>query len=780
MTENDFYSDENNDSPVQGGEEYQGKNLLKMKKSEAAKRMMDEWDASRKYIRNHIEQWKVNQARSQGFTGVRLVKVQNENTFYAPLGAVPSATGMNKALRLKRRVKSRIFADPPSPHVDPSTDADDDRDKAEFATKALMVMGGPGGLRISKRAGKAFMLAGDYGSGFLRFWVDEQGGGHRPKVVEVRPGATSMEDAYVDPMTGLEWTGELVEMYVSGDELTDDIEQADREWLPMIQGDLLTGKHLRFIPHTSDDIEDADGVQIGAMVPLSQLKRISPEIAKMKDEDLEKIIDKRPSHAKDLLPVGQKDQTDFKVKDESLVFVLTRIHKACAEYPFGAYLIAVGEDRLIVQEEWYDKINDKPLDLPIAQFKHWEDEDNPYGRGLMEYLGPGNEVRAQVLGTMLEYLDKFRNRKTFVPITSNLQAKQLQAPTATVLPISPGGQPFYEEIPDFPKIVEKMLDFQTADLDDESCLQESAQGLSPGSVTSGKQVQEIVAQVAVSLSEFRENTEEGLIRCWRIMLQLARAYYGVPQRIAWSGEDGQHKEKLWVGGDLGDSTDVRMARGSFTMMAPEAKAQLAAELAQGGLLAVQQAISIVVGNVGPMIGIQEEPHRQRARRQITMWEQGPPENWAPQPPQQDPQTGQQMPVPDPTLTKIFQPLPVDDEPQIAALRAFELGRAVSSVRFLKFPPEWQQGLLGEYMRARQAAGIVTIAEQQQAQQQASQQQQQQTQTVEQTKLQIAQVTSDAEIKKSQIAAQGGLQKAQAEASQVPGVTGERTMPRMAI
>ncbi|MFH1609709.1 MAG: hypothetical protein ABID40_03680, partial [Candidatus Bipolaricaulota bacterium] len=667
MTEQDFYSDENNTAPVTVEDEGTGKNLLTMGKEEAARLMMREWNLSRTFVRNHIEQWKVTQARTQGFTGVRLVKVQNESQFYAPLGATPSMTGMNKALRLKRRVKSRIFADPPFPHVEPSTDADDDRDKAEFATKALTVMSGPGQLRLSKRAGEAFMLAGDYGSGFLKFWVDEQGGGHRPKTMEVRPGATSLEDAEIDPETGLEYTGETVQMYVTKDgQLTDDVSQAAREWVPRIQCELLTGKHLRFIPHTAEDIEGADGVMIGAMVPLGTLKRMFPEVAKMKDDDLSKIVDRRPTHAKDLLPVGHKESFGTEIKDESLCFVLTRIHKHGPDYPYGAYLVALGEDMLVVQEEWYDKNNDQCLDIPIAQFRHYNDEDNPYGRGLMEYLGPGNEIRSMILGTMLEYLDRFRNRKTFVPITSNLQAKQLQAPTATVLPISPGGQPFYEEIPDFPAIVEKMMDFTTADLDDESSLQETAQGLAPGSVTSGKQVQEIVQQVAVSLAELRENTEEGLIRAWRIMLQLARAYYGTTQRLAWVGEDGQHKEKEWTGADLGDSTDIRMARGSFTMLAPDAKAQMAAQLAQGQLLPMQQAISIIVGNVGPMIGIQEEPHRQRVRRQITLWEQGPPEGWAPMPPQMTAQGPQ--PVPDPTIMQIFRPLPVDDEPQIAALR----------------------------------------------------------------------------------------------------------------
>jgi len=50
-------------------------------------------------------------------------------------------------------------------------------------------------------------------------------------------------------------------------------------------------------------------------------------------------------------------------------------------------------------------------------------------------------------------------------------------------------------------------------------------------------------------------------------------------------------------------------------------------------------------------------------------------------------------------------VPADDEPQVAMLRVYELGRALASTKFHKWPPAWQQGLAASYQAARQAAQI---------------------------------------------------------------------------
>lgn len=832
-----------------GEKEFKGQNLLELDEKKAARRMLRDWNRSHNRVKRFLEEWKVNQARSQGFTGVKLVKIQDESRFHVPLGAVPSVTSMNKAIRLKRRLRATLFADPPAPEVEPSSDSDEDRDSAEFSKRALHVLSGPSRTRYYTRSAQAWELGSDYGSGFIHFWVDEHLGGRVRSKVMVRgpipatetteevPAPKTVKDGLLDPRTNLPWQGETVERLVAedGQTLVDEPSEAGTKWLPGLDLELLTGKNVRFHPYTAMDIWDADGVSIGMMIPLGELRRMFPEkINALSDEQLGKLVRARPDKWKELKRVGDEAPGEGQIKDDTLVFRLIRYQRQSAQYPEGAVLVMAGDDLMLNRETWYDEFNDSPLWIPLTQMKQYDDEvseGNPYGKGVMFYMGPGNEIRASILGTMLEWLDKFRTRKTFVPITSTLQAKQLQSPTKTVLPMSPGGQPHFEQVPELPNIVKEMMAFVTADLDDESGLQETGQALSPTSVTSGRQLQTLLDQVRVGLSQLQHNAEQGILRGWGIMLQLARAFFEEQQQIGWMGEDGEYKRKKWNGSDLSDNTDVTMAKGSFTLMGPELKAEVAASYQAGGFISLQAATRAIQQNVAPLLALGEDRHRQRVRRQISSWEQGEPEGWIDQrtevlvahsqqleqqmqalaqqigpgaAPEQVQQVQAQMeqiaatpPPPDPVLAQIFRPLPVDEEPEVAMVRAYELGLSISSSVFSRWSDAWQQGIVTEYLRMRQAAGIVTIAEQAEAQQQAVSDQATLEAQQQQADLQEAQIKAGAEVEKVQITQQGSLQKElvkagaqpgsvfpetiapptlQGSEQTVPGVTGERSLP----
>ncbi|MGH2621510.1 MAG: hypothetical protein ACRDHG_13200, partial [Anaerolineales bacterium] len=186
-------------------------------------------------------------------------------------------------------------------------------------------------------------------------------------------------------------------------------------------------------------------------------------------------------------------------------------------------------------------------------------------------------------------------------------------------------------------------------------------------------------------------------------------------------EHGQFKVRRWTNADLGATTDVRILKGSFSQMSSLHKAEVVATYTQSQLLNPVDAQHMVANQVGAIIGLQDNPYRLRVRRQISLWEEGPPEGWAPQT-APDPMTGQ--PVPDPVLSQVWAPEPVDDQPDVAAVRMYELGRSLSGSKAEQKPPEWRAGLQQEYEKARIAAGTVTVAEQQQQAQAAQQQQEQ--------------------------------------------------------
>src|SRR5260370_20717156 len=122
----------------------------------------------------------------------------------------------------------------------------------------------------------------------------------------------------------------------------------------------------------------------------------------------------------------------------------------------------------------------------------------------MRLLGPGNEVRSAQIGALLEHLDRFNNRKVFYPITSALQPKAMQAATGTYIPVNPGGQPTFEDLPTFPDASFKMLDFITGEMDDESGLQQTAKALAARSVPSGIHPQRVIEPVHLPLAAVKQ------------------------------------------------------------------------------------------------------------------------------------------------------------------------------------------------------------------------------------------------------------------------------------
>lgn len=694
------------------------KSLLDMEDTEAAARMRKDWDDSYASVKGLIPQWKVNRLRAKGYAGVQLQKRQDEMRAYVPKGAVPSPVAMNKANRLRRRVRAMLFADPPLPECLPASGDDKDVDTAEFSTRVLTDLCSESNLSYPLLMGDAFDLGADHGSGFTRFFVDPQGGGWQPRTIMAHPKATVEQGAELDPQTqqpaGKE---ELIKKYVTKQgALTDDkmAPDLDIHWLPAMRYELLTGRQVRLIPATSRDIWEADGAMVGAMVPWVTLKSTFPELAKMDAEAIQELAADRPSSVKDLLPLAQQKALGLstEVTDETLIFTLTRYHRQSSTYPKGFYGCCVGKDTLLHRQAWYDEQHQSHLDIPITQLKQFTEDGNPYGYGMMDALGAGNEQLARMSAFEDEYLERFARRKTFLPTVSILSPDQLQMETRTVIPINAGGQPIEQEIPDFPQMVEKSKAATSLEMDDESGLQQAGQALNVPSVQSGDHAKIILDQIAVGLSDLRQNAERGLVRGWRILLQQVRFAYTVPQRLQYVGENGQYLEEEWSGADLGSTRDVQIARGSFTQLSRQAKADLVDRYVAAKYMTPEEAADVVASGVGGLLGLQDNPHRQRVRGQISRWRKGPPKDWTP-PQMVMGQNGQPQPGPDPIGAQIFNPLAVDDEPDVAKLRLYELGRACSGQRYQQMLPAWRVLLDTEYQRARRSAGVVTAQEQQQ-------------------------------------------------------------------
>ncbi len=253
-------------------------------RGKAAKRIVKDWDDSYRQMRSNFAQWKANKARHSGFTGVTCVKQKDDKVCRIPLNATNTFGGMNKAARLSRRITSQLFSDPPLPDVTPEGKSDEERDAAEFSTRALQIIGDPSDLDFAGTAREAFDRGGNYGSGFRHYWIDPKGNGHRPTQILAHPDAQTIEEALLPE-------GDRVLRYVMEDgKLTDEPKEAKRTWLPRLRLEILTGKHVRFHPQQVRDISEADGVTIGAMVPYGTVKALFPAIDDLSDDQKLKVV----------------------------------------------------------------------------------------------------------------------------------------------------------------------------------------------------------------------------------------------------------------------------------------------------------------------------------------------------------------------------------------------------------------------------------------------------------------------------------------------------------
>lgn len=753
------------------------------KESDVAKDIDERWNAQNKAMKGRFARWDLNERRMDGDTYSKLVQDTDQDTFrvYTPENAELAPPSLNKTRDLSNKMVANLLVDPPKFEAEPPSDTDEDIGAAEFSSRALENEAGESGLDLVGRIEEAEDLACIYGSTFQRFYVDPSRGGRRPKEIMASAAATTVDDALfvTAPPAGApdlpETPGDTPDAaqpepqqvaqpapyflrYVRPDgALTDDPSEADIEWTPKIVVEVLTGRNLRFLPETCTGIEDADGVLIAAYTTLGALKSRFPKTVGVMDEaGLKSLVSYRPHDTKKLLPKWAGDGQGSKrppghigPPDDAQVCTITGYLRGCPEYQKGAYVCMAGGKFLLERLPWETTLTvpkDKksrpiPMDLPVSQYRQFRDAkgQDPYGRGLVDLVGDGDPIVAFIIGSVIEYLHRVNNPHLFVPVGS-VHENYVGLPRGVPIPYnaSAGGKPEYEQFGSLPPEFMELKREINASQDSMSGLQQAAQGTSDPNSQSGIAKQIVVEQALVALGKPKRAMDKAGIRSCRIILQLMRQAYTTPQKMRIPGEDGSFKEEEWTAADLGSTLDVRILPGTSTMLPASAKQDLILRYAtpvdpnQPPILSMAEAKRLIRTGVRSIIGMQDSKALLRVKGQVKRWNDGPPDGWqmpeAPidpatgQPPI-DPMTGQPVPAPPDPANPFADQRPTDDEPENAQVRHTELSDLITSSAYRKWGDAWGQYALMEYTRAKQAAGVMTLAEQAVAQQQAAAQQQ---------------------------------------------------------
>lgn len=695
--------------------------LLTLKEEKAAKLLGRMWSAHEPHMKRRLAEWRVNTLRRAGIPGVARVKGAGDNDWDVWLA--PGVTGpdqiptINKAAEIARKFVAILLADPFKPQVIPAGTSEKEVISAQVATRVLEQVEGESGLSEEHTIRKAFNKASDYGSGFVHYYVDPKGGPRVPVQIEAHPTATHEDMALTDPMTGEDAAPPYIKKFVLEDgTLSDKPEGARMRDLPALRREVLTGRNVRFVPHTAEDLWDAEGVLIGTFVPVIKLRQRFPEVMEKleKNEDeFQKVLGYRPENSRSIAARGQElsvpDLERPETVDDAMIFVLTGYFRKSGDYPSGCVIITLGNCEVAHREDWSFIAEDgteEVLEIPVTQYAQFDEgDDEPYYHGIMTLIGAANEMRNAQAASIVDMIERMANRKTYLPLSSMLSEEDLENPNKRYIPIADGSQPYFEQPPQVPQDIWHWFNDIGTEMDRAPGLSETVQGLESPSVKSGRQALAIAQQAHAALSVVKGHLMRGYERSGRVKLQLMRAFFDAPQSFLFE-EDEAFKLEEWRGADLGGARDVRVAPGSGTMLTPAAKAQLAEHWFSLGLIPPDDMQRISSANIGPILGMQTDPHRIRIQRQLWQWMKGPPEDWAPQPPQpqQDPTTGQtiMVPAPDPVLAKIFEPVAADMMPAIAQKRIDEIARTMSSERYLAKPPQWRQALEQEFQRMSMA------------------------------------------------------------------------------
>jgi len=687
----------------------------------------------------------------------------------------------NKADDLCSRITSQVTTDPYMPDPKPENDSDESRHAAELAKKWLTSDGDESGTNDQEMHRDALDRSHTKSSAFAFYWVDETGDGWRPLQIMAAPDAVDVNQPLIgadgmpatDPQLRYVGQGQFVASPADADRqwlpkirgnilnpanvrtvpVTAPVHTADAVVLLMCE---TLGTAKRMLP-------ELRGMDDDAIAALAAWRPPRPKV----------LV---PESMRSAFKKSEASETKG-VSDDTLLFWYHKFCVAGDDYPDGAEIAVSGanggvvirrgtlrDDVLLRNSGMPEQAPPAPVaapmpgmmpqpepkkplirDIPVSQMKVRHDSElgDPFGRTTIEMFAGPNEALAQIFGSVLEDTDRKLHPNVFLTSTSAVQGWQLTQRTGDPITVlSKDDMPTYEQFVDLPAFTPQIIEYLSKAADAAAGTGETARGLEVSTSVSGKAKELAIQQAKVAMAQTYQNFAMFVKRGWRIKLQLAQAKLTVPQQIEQVGTDSAYKQRYWTGADFVGVKSVSIQAGTGTMMSPGEKQQYLMVAQQMQWLDPEEAAEVGRSTLADDLGLRNNPHEERINRDLAKWGEGPPDGWeqqfaayqqelaqyqvvaaaqqqeaqAAQAAGQQPQPQQQIPQPQAPYSP-FDPRPNDDDPTVAKARYFVLRDFMSGGDYAKQPPEWRTLVDQVYTQARQAAGVMTVQEQAQAQQQ---------------------------------------------------------------
>lgn len=579
-----------------------------------AKYIKDRWSRMDRQLRTIQNELRVNWRRYKGDAFAQ-IHPSDPNRIFSPSNAKSrTPPSINKVLRTVHRYQAQVTADEPIMEGVPAAHNDDARDAAEAATMALR--GEWERMKLTRKLQRVVEVSGVFRSGFWHFEWDPTAGGMVPaqKYFKNEDGKATLE--YVDS---------------EGNKVSD-AKDARKIWQGEATCEVLFPFNVRWAG--GGPLEEANEVYVGKVITLGQLYEMHPKAREMKlkhfvgsvtpEQKLWMhemrgaggIADRNKSFSDDELEkTGRTVSEKSSVLDEP-VLLINHYRTACRSYPSGFHGLVAGDYLIYRGPLRYGKI-------PVAQFKCLDDLEDPLGLSLVDLLKDPQELLDFVNGQVLRFLQSIK-RRWFVPLTSNVNARDLLNPTRSIIHYnSNSAPPTPEQTPELPKSLSDWVDRYTREYDDQSGIHDTMQGKHVPGVSSGRHAEALRSGDETILGLTRSMIKEGLETSAEILLAMIQKEWTSERKVRFFG-GREYVERAFANTDFGDTHKVQLKRGTLLMLTQAQKTETLFNYTEMGILTPDELryMAPLVDTAG--ISTSQDPHYIRARRENETFLEGPP------------------------------------------------------------------------------------------------------------------------------------------------------------
>lgn len=563
---------------------------------------------------------KVNWLRYKGYAFVQ-VHPSNNTQIWAPPVVSRRAPTINKIERGVDRYVAQITADKPVMEGVPASHKQEDRDAAEASTAAIRSEWQR--MKLNAKLQRSVTFSAVMRSSFWFFQWDPSSGDTQPAMKYFKTQ-----------------NGDRVLLPVGSDgKRVSSVADAARIRSGNMTVKILTPANVRWAG--GERVDDATEVMVTEVLKLRDVFEQLPSTRKAKVRDLldgdDKPVDAmdwmtdikanefgRDSHRSAYddsyagdAATGESIAPDSGVLDEPVV-VTHYFRKRGGDYPNGYHVITAGGFKVYAGTLRYGII-------PLTQFKFLDDLMDELGRALVDILKDPQELLDFVNGQVLRYLQMLK-RRWFVPIYSNVKARDLLSPTRSIIEYNPaGGAPTPEVNPEIPNSMVEFVQRFDEDFRDQIGLHATSEGKHIPGVGSGRHAEALRSADETLLGLTRIQIIQGLERAGVIMLAIIKKEWKQERRCRFFGDDRAYVDMAFRSADFGDTTEVVLQASTLLMLTPAQRLETIMTWAETGLLGKNEIRLLAPLNDVAGISLTENKHYQRARRQNTRFLMGPPE-----------------------------------------------------------------------------------------------------------------------------------------------------------